>query len=122
MINNKEKIIYMLKNKRIIIKLLREDISLKIKGKELESLSKELRNQQYTLITTTAIDQIQKINRYLLQYVYIGYNKESKIYINLNSEISTPSITEIFPSAIWLEREIYDLFGIYFTSTSEKKI
>ena len=30
------------------------------------------------------------------------------------------SIADLYPSAIWLEREIYDLFGIYFNSNDKK--
>jgi NADH-quinone oxidoreductase subunit C len=49
----------------------------------------------------------------------------TKNYFNVNLEIvvyeaqSVPSISDTFFSANWLEREVYDFFGVYFTNHSD---
>lgn len=75
-----------------------------------------LKQRSYLLITATAIDQINKLNRFLLTYIFITYTKAHHIYINYNTSLAAPSIVDLFSTAIWLEREIFDLFGIFFSN------
>ena len=37
-----------------------------------------------------------------------------KLLININTEEKVSSITKIFPSANWMEREVFDMYGIKF--------
>lgn len=118
MLINKEKITYLIANKpNTFYKILIDDIY--IKPSSVTTISLTLQHLQYFLITMTAIDQLQKSNRFLLNYVFTSYLLAQRIYITWNSSMTVPSITNIFPSAIWLEREIYDLFGIFFESNSK---
>jgi NADH:ubiquinone oxidoreductase subunit C len=110
---NKEKSFYLLSNKPLtFIKILTDDIA--IKTNNLVHITKFLRNNTYLLTTATAIDQINKFNRFLLSYVFVTYTLAQHVYVLRNTNLTTPSIVNQFPSAIWLEREIYDLFGIFF--------
>jgi len=114
---NKEQSFHLLSNKPLImLKVLCDDISIKPRNL-LDSMS-FLKKQTYLLITATAIDQINKFNRYLLTYIFITYIKAQRIYITHNTNLTAPSIIDLFPTAIWLEREIYDLFGIFFSNTN----
>jgi NADH-quinone oxidoreductase subunit C len=118
MLVNKDKLFYLLSQKsNILLKLLKDDIY--IKSNDIITISKYLKKLEYLLITTTAIDQLQKINRFLIYNVLVNYNIGQRIYLSINTNLKTNSITDIFPSAIWLEREVYDLFGIYFISKSK---
>jgi NADH:ubiquinone oxidoreductase subunit C len=112
---NKEKSFYLLSNKSLIsLKLLNDDIS--IKPKNLVHIVNYLKNDTNLLITATAIDQINKLNRFLLSYVFVTYTRAQRIYVNYNTNLTAPSIINQFGSAIWLEREIYDLFGVFFSN------
>ena len=70
-----------------------------------------------TLIDITAVDFPNDENRFLVVYnlLSISRNLRIKVKTRISEETFVPSITEIFPSADWYEREIWDLFGIKFS-------
>jgi NADH:ubiquinone oxidoreductase subunit C len=117
MLINKEKIFYLTAEKPLsLIKLLCNDIS--IQTSNIDFISKLLKKYTYLLITATAVDQPYKNNRFLLQYVFTSYSIAQRIYVQYNTPLKALSIIEYFASAIWLEREIYDLYGLFFVATS----
>ena len=99
-----------------MFKLLCNDIS--IKPYHIGDIVKCLKVKDYLLTTATCIDQINKLNRFLILYIFSTYSKAHRIYLNTNTKLQALSITDIFSSAIWLEREIYDLYGIYFSNNT----
>lgn len=108
---------YLLAKKQLTaLKFLPQDIV--IKTANLAHIVKQLKRNSCLLITATAIDQINKFNRFLLAYVLITYTKAQRIYIMINTNLTASSIVNTFSAAIWLEREIYDLFGVYFSNTN----
>jgi len=112
---NKDKSFYLLSNKPLIsLKLLLDDIS--IRPQNLLHIISYLKRNSYLLNTATVIDQINKSNRFLLSYVFITYIIAQHIYVNINTSLKAQSIIHLFPSSIWLEREIYDLFGVFFSN------
>jgi len=68
------------------------------------------------LIDITAVDYLEKEKRFKLVYLFLSLENNLRIILNINvSEIDKiPSITKIFPSANWMEREIFDMYGISF--------
>jgi NADH:ubiquinone oxidoreductase subunit C len=115
---NKEKFFYLTSEKPLVLlRLLCNDISLQTS--RIDYISKFLKKQLYLLITATAVDQVYKDNRFLLQYVFTLLNVAQKIYVQYNTPLKAISILHIYSSAIWLEREIFDLFGVFFVSTGK---
>jgi NADH:ubiquinone oxidoreductase subunit C len=110
---NKEKFNYLIANKpNTFFKILVDDIT--IKPFNLVTISALLKSFNYQLITATSIDSLAKYNRFNMHYIYISHLVAQRVYIALNTNLKVSSIIQIFPSAIWLEREIFDLYGIYF--------
>ena len=68
------------------------------------------------LIDITAVDFIGKENRFRMVYLLLSheYNLRIKIYFDINENEFVNSITKIFPSANWMEREVFDMYGIRF--------
>ena len=69
------------------------------------------------LIDITAVDYPENQKRFKLVYLLLSHEQNQRIilsyYIDENQQI--PSLTKIFPSANWMEREIFDMYGIKFT-------
>nr|YP_010577914.1 NADH dehydrogenase subunit 9 [Cryptomonas pyrenoidifera]UZP15134.1 NADH dehydrogenase subunit 9 [Cryptomonas pyrenoidifera] len=69
-----------------------------------------------TLIDILAIDYPERNERFSLVYclLSIKYNVRIRIKIYLDELTSVPSITDIYKSACWMEREVWDMNGIFF--------
>ena len=68
------------------------------------------------LIDITAVDYPEKYNRFKIVYLFLSHENNLRILLNINIEekTSVPSISKIFPSANWMEREVFDMYGISF--------
>ena len=71
-----------------------------------------------TLIDITAVDFPAKEQRFDVIYHFLSMteNKRCRVTISINESEDVPSITSVFECANWFEREIFDLFGVKFTS------
>ena len=69
------------------------------------------------LIDITAADYPENQQRFKMIYLLLSHEFNQRIilsyFINENEPIS--SLTKIFPSANWMEREIFDMYGVKFT-------
>ena len=68
------------------------------------------------LIDITAVDYPEKEKRFKMVYLLLSHENNLRIVINtqIDEKVLTPSITKIFPSANWMEREVFDMYGISF--------
>jgi len=70
------------------------------------------------LIDITTVDYPENKKRFKMIYLFLSHELNQRIilsfFINENQQI--PSLTNIFPSANWMEREIFDMYGIKFTN------
>jgi NADH-quinone oxidoreductase subunit C len=68
------------------------------------------------LTDITAVDYPTKEKRFKLIYLLLSHENNYRLIVNSNIKEKTivPSITKIFPSANWMEREVFDMYGITF--------
>ncbi len=68
------------------------------------------------LIDITATDYPGKEKRFKIVYLLLSHENNLRMIINvhIDEKIVVPSITKIFPSANWMEREVFDMYGIKF--------
>ena len=68
------------------------------------------------LIDIAGVDYPDKEKRFQLVYLFLSheYNHRLKLSINFEADQVINSITKIFPSANWMEREVFDMYGIKF--------
>ena len=70
------------------------------------------------LIDIAGVDFPERDKRFRLIYLLLSHEKNLriKLCIDFESSKSIPSIVKIFPSANWMEREVFDMYGIKFTN------
>ena len=68
------------------------------------------------LIDIAAIDYPNDEKRFEIVYLLLSLenNQRLKISIKFEPNEKIPSLTKIFPSANWMEREVFDMYGIKF--------
>nr|YP_010455060.1 NADH dehydrogenase subunit 9 [Vischeria punctata]UUA03896.1 NADH dehydrogenase subunit 9 [Vischeria punctata] len=68
------------------------------------------------LVFIGGIDYPERENRFEILYNFLSQSFNSRLSIKTSVNEITPikSIVSIFPSANWWEREIWDLFGVFF--------
>ena len=68
------------------------------------------------LIDIVPADYPNEEKRFKIYYLLLSHEKNLriKISISLNIDEKIPSITKIYPSANWMEREAFDMYGIKF--------
>lgn len=72
---------------------------------------------QYKILTDICtVDYIQRKNRFEIIYNLLSIKFNSRIFIKIITNELQPieSITKIFKNASWYEREVWDMFGIFF--------
>ena len=68
------------------------------------------------LIDIAGVDYPEDEKRFELVYLFLSheYNTRIKLLIKFQLSQTINSITKIFPSANWMEREVFDMYGIKF--------
>ena len=69
------------------------------------------------LIDIAGVDYPEEEKRFNLVYLLLSHEKNIRIKISINLEVGKkiPTLTKIYPSANWMEREVFDMYGIEFT-------
>ena len=68
------------------------------------------------LIDIAGVDYPENDKRFELIYLFLSHENNTRIKLLIKFEINQAinSITKIFPSANWMEREVFDMYGIKF--------
>ena len=86
---------------------------------EYKKLVESLHTESYEMmVDLTVVDWFRKKEprfEVIVQFLSVSKNerKTIKVFVD-DEELSIPSITDIYPSANFYEREAYDMFGINF--------
>ena len=68
------------------------------------------------LIDIVAADYLGDDQRFRIYYLLLSHenNLRIKVSINLSIDEKAPSIVKLYPSSNWMEREVFDMYGIKF--------
>ena len=81
-------------------------------------LKNHCNSQCKQLIDVTAVDYPSRKKRFSLVYQLLSVHSNSRIRLKTHVDEITPvnSMTAVFSSAAWWERECWDMFGIFFSN------
>ena len=95
------------------------DTEIKITKKYLNELLLIL--NKHTLLKLNTINDIvaldlKKKKRFTVKYICTStrYNYRLRLSTLVSEFMSIPTITKLYPGTSWMEREVWDLFGIFF--------
>ena len=101
-----------IKHSQLYISIDKDDFMLM-----LLYLSKQTQETKFRqLIDITVVDYPQNNQRFEMVYLFLSHEFNQRIilkYLISESEI-IPSLTSIFPAANWMEREVFDMYGVSF--------
>ena len=68
------------------------------------------------LIDITTVDYPEKKQRFKMVYLFLSHEFNQRILLKyfINENEVVPSLTNIFPSSNWMEREVFDMYGVKF--------
>ena len=68
------------------------------------------------LIDITVVDYPEKPQRFKIVYLFLSHEFNQRIILSydISENEVIPSITSIYPSANWMEREVFDMYGVNF--------
>ncbi len=101
-------------------KINHNQICINIENENLLEVVLFLKNNNETkfkqLIDITAVDYPEKERRFKLVYLFLSHEHNSRVMIDffINENEVASSITSVFPSSNWMEREVFDMYGIKF--------
>jgi NADH-quinone oxidoreductase subunit C len=69
------------------------------------------------LVDVTAADYPERAERFEVVYnlLSLSHNQRIRVKIAADETAPVPSVTQLFSSAGWFEREVWDMFGIFFS-------
>ena len=84
------------------------DVSLFIKSNENTKFRQ--------LIDITVVDYPEKTQRFKIVYLFLSHEFNQRIILSylISEDEVIPSLTPIYPAANWMEREVFDMYGVKF--------
>ena len=69
------------------------------------------------LIDIAGVDYPAEEKRFKLIYLLLSHEMNKRIKISISFELGKkiPTLTKVYPSSNWMEREVFDMYGIEFT-------
>ena len=97
-----------------------EELTVEIDAKDLIDIVQFLKSNDKCkfrqLIDIAGVDYPDKEKRFQLVYLFLSHENNTRIKISIKFQLnqSINSLTKIFPSSNWMEREVFDMYGIKF--------
>jgi NADH-quinone oxidoreductase subunit C len=99
------------------------EIALHVKTDNLVGVMMQLRDtcDYQQLMEIAGVDWPDRDPRFEVVYCLLSLTKNHRIrvHVSTNEEVPVPSVTEIWPVAGWLEREVFDMYGVLFEGNAD---
>ncbi|MDC1278162.1 NADH-quinone oxidoreductase subunit C [Pelagibacteraceae bacterium] len=101
-------------------KIRHEQLYINIDNEDLLDVTLFIKSNENTkfrqLIDITVVDYPENAQRFKVVYLFLSHEFNQRIilsYLISENEV-IPSLTPIYPAANWMEREVFDMYGVKF--------
>jgi NADH-quinone oxidoreductase subunit C len=99
------------------------EVALYVRAGKLVDVMIALRDQcdYQQLMEIAGVDWPDRDPRFEVVYMLLSLTKNHRIrvHIDTSEEVPVPSVTSIWPVAGWLEREVFDMYGVLFDGNTD---
>ncbi|HET7576459.1 MAG TPA: NADH-quinone oxidoreductase subunit C [Sphingomicrobium sp.] len=101
------------------------EITLTVKREEIANVLKILRDtpglEYQQLMEIAGVDYPDRPERFEVVYHLLSLTKNRRIRVKVSTDEATPvpTVTQLWPVAGWLEREVYDMYGVTFAGNPD---
>ncbi|MFP5330442.1 MAG: NADH-quinone oxidoreductase subunit C, partial [Alphaproteobacteria bacterium] len=101
------------------------EISLTVRRESIAEVLQALRDtpglEYQQLMEIAGVDYPDRAERFEVVYHLLSLTKNRRIRVKVATDEATPvpSVTSLWPVAGWLEREVYDMYGVAFAGNSD---
>ncbi|NVE93945.1 NADH-quinone oxidoreductase subunit C [Altererythrobacter lutimaris] len=99
------------------------EIVLTVKRESIETVLKSLRDDHkyQQLMEIAGVDYPSRAERFECVYMLLSLTKNHRIMVKCSTDENTPvpTATTLWPNAGWLEREVFDLYGVKFSGNPD---
>ena len=97
-----------------------EQLYLNINSEDLIDVTLFIKSNKNTkfrqLIDVTVVDYPENTQRFKVVYLFLSHEFNQRIILSylIGENEVIPSLTSIYPAANWMEREVFDMYGVKF--------
>jgi NADH-quinone oxidoreductase subunit C len=99
------------------------EVSLTVKRESLAEICRTLRDrfEYQQLMEIAGVDYPQRPERFEVVYHLLSVTRNHRIRVRVSTDEdhAVPSVTGLWPVAGWLEREVFDLYGVIFEGNGD---
>lgn len=99
------------------------EIQFTVKRDRIEDALRLLRDdhEYQQMMEMAGVDYPERAERFEVVYMLLSLTKNHRVMVKVSTDEATPvpTITTLWPNAGWLEREVFDMYGVLFAGNTD---